>query len=121
MIRRPPRSTRTDTRFPYTTLFRSLPQHGAEHREGGRNAAKQPISVARGAIAAVVAAIGEALLVPVVDRGDAHAGGLASTFGPQKKSSGHCVTGMPKTLTENSSPLPGSPLDRKSTRLNSSH
>src|SRR3546814_6252834 len=27
MIRRPPRSTRTDTLFPYTTLFRSL-----EHR-----------------------------------------------------------------------------------------
>src|SRR3546814_1052119 len=32
MIRRPPRSTRTDTLFPYTTLFRSnsapvLPQH----------------------------------------------------------------------------------------------
>src|SRR3546814_20401266 len=29
MIRRPPRSTRTDTRFPYTTLFRShLPKGG---------------------------------------------------------------------------------------------
>src|SRR3546814_4148139 len=28
MIRRPPRSTRTDTLFPYTTLFRSL--HGAQ-------------------------------------------------------------------------------------------
>src|SRR3546814_17851288 len=27
MIRRPPRSTRTDTLFPYTTLFRSLPGH----------------------------------------------------------------------------------------------
>src|SRR3546814_7518272 len=28
MIRRPPRSTRTDTLFPYTTLFRSpSPQH----------------------------------------------------------------------------------------------
>src|SRR3546814_17943803 len=26
MIRRPPRSTRTDTLFPYTTLFRSQPQ-----------------------------------------------------------------------------------------------
>src|SRR3546814_11574051 len=26
MIRRPPRSTRTDTLFPYTTLFRSLEQ-----------------------------------------------------------------------------------------------
>src|SRR3546814_1781211 len=24
MVQRPPRSTRTDTRFPYTTLFRSL-------------------------------------------------------------------------------------------------
>src|SRR3546814_1590903 len=27
MIRRPPRSTRTDTLFPYTTLFRSCPTH----------------------------------------------------------------------------------------------
>src|SRR3546814_2460807 len=27
MIRRPPRSTRTDTLFPYTTLFRSKPGH----------------------------------------------------------------------------------------------
>src|SRR3546814_13788425 len=26
MVRRPPRSTRTDTLFPYTTLFRSLPK-----------------------------------------------------------------------------------------------
>src|SRR3546814_16568610 len=29
MIRRPPRSTRTDTLFPYTTLFRSPPKPGA--------------------------------------------------------------------------------------------
>src|SRR3546814_3761449 len=28
MIRRPPRSTRTDTLFPYTTLFRSVPIFG---------------------------------------------------------------------------------------------
>src|SRR3546814_10955569 len=28
MIRRPPRSTRTDTLFPYTTLFRSPPDRG---------------------------------------------------------------------------------------------
>src|SRR3546814_19284963 len=28
MIRRPPRSTRTDTLFPYTTLFRSQPRGG---------------------------------------------------------------------------------------------
>src|SRR3546814_14037666 len=30
MIRRPPRSTRTDTLFPYTTLFRSKPEHAAD-------------------------------------------------------------------------------------------
>src|SRR3546814_2687724 len=28
MIRRPPRSTRTDTLFPYTTLFRSIARAG---------------------------------------------------------------------------------------------
>src|SRR3546814_710502 len=33
MIRPPPRSTRTDTLFPYTTLFRSV--HHAFDREGG--------------------------------------------------------------------------------------
>src|SRR3546814_5523443 len=35
MIRRPPRSTRTDTLFPYTTLFRSgggRRPHGLPHR-----------------------------------------------------------------------------------------
>src|SRR3546814_4512095 len=40
MIRRPPRSTRTDTLFPYTTLFRGIhrsrilrivARHGAQH------------------------------------------------------------------------------------------
>src|SRR3546814_29629 len=31
MIRRPPRSTRTDTLFPYTTLFRSLGNMGPDH------------------------------------------------------------------------------------------
>src|SRR3546814_5720268 len=33
MIRRPPRSTHTDTRFPYTTLFRS--PVGRRHPRGG--------------------------------------------------------------------------------------
>src|SRR3546814_10721234 len=32
MIPRPPRSTRTDTRFPYTTLFRSLPEPLFHHQ-----------------------------------------------------------------------------------------
>src|SRR3546814_9569755 len=38
MIRRPPRSTRTDTLFPYTTLFRSL-DDGVEEGEEGWNPA----------------------------------------------------------------------------------
>src|SRR3546814_15622382 len=32
MRRRPPRSTRTDTLFPYTTLFRSQPREQAQRR-----------------------------------------------------------------------------------------
>src|SRR3546814_12975296 len=35
MIRRPPRSTRTDTLFPYPTLFRSLAAVGYDRRIGG--------------------------------------------------------------------------------------
>src|SRR3546814_2795426 len=43
MIRRPPNSTRTDTLFPYTTLFRSVPEHvgvigGPDDRGDGREA-----------------------------------------------------------------------------------
>src|SRR3546814_6922257 len=34
MIRRPPRSTRTDTLFPYTTLFRSEWQRVLDHGDG---------------------------------------------------------------------------------------
>src|SRR3546814_19501283 len=36
MIRRPPRSTRTDTLFPYTTLFRSFRTWAASRRGGAR-------------------------------------------------------------------------------------
>src|SRR3546814_17241076 len=42
MIRRPPRSTRTDTLFPYTTLFRSvsdLPMHTPGGDEKDQNTA----------------------------------------------------------------------------------
>src|SRR3546814_18591454 len=34
MIRRPPRSTRTDTLFPYTTLFRSGPEASGSGNQG---------------------------------------------------------------------------------------
>src|SRR3546814_6888239 len=50
MIRRPPRSTRTDTLFPYTTLFRSLgeqceDQQGLQHQERGEDENLLPVLV----------------------------------------------------------------------------
>src|SRR3546814_15456630 len=43
MIRRPPGSTRTDTLFPYTTLFRSCDENGAPRKElGDRQASAVP-------------------------------------------------------------------------------
>src|SRR3546814_13106102 len=55
MIRRPPRSTRTDTLFPYTTLFRSISagagsasagsdSGGAETKDSGRKPPRPPIA-----------------------------------------------------------------------------
>src|SRR3546814_9482746 len=42
MIRRPPRSTRTDTLFPYTTLFRS---GGVDHHHGAVDRGQRAIGV----------------------------------------------------------------------------
>src|SRR3546814_12003227 len=48
MIRRPPRSTRTDTLFPYTTLFRSRHRCGTprqRQRFHGRRIAERPAGI----------------------------------------------------------------------------
>src|SRR3546814_7737033 len=47
MIRRPPRSTRTDTLFPYTTLFRSCPVRCVFPRKSGSSAAAWTLSPLR--------------------------------------------------------------------------
>src|SRR3546814_13175134 len=72
MVRRPPRATRTDTRFPYTTLFRSLARRprrdlvaGLGHHLAGvgvdpvtdQLAAAQALGVERRAPALALAAI----------------------------------------------------------------
>src|SRR3546814_14682937 len=77
MIRRPPRSTRTDTLFPYTTLFRSadILTENAEQlarlftREQGRptDAAKSEIDIA---VAWLHAYAEMAPPVEVIDKGD---------------------------------------------------
>src|SRR3546814_5795080 len=52
MIRRPPRSTRTDTLFPSTTLFRSFSASMAREGLGRRPAICRPASAARSSAAA---------------------------------------------------------------------
>src|SRR3546814_9905733 len=55
MIRRPPRSTRTDTLFPYTTLFRSLggsasPRSTMAHRHSGGSGSSRRAARLLGAV-----------------------------------------------------------------------
>src|SRR3546814_15373462 len=45
MIRRPPRSTRTDTLFPYTTLFRSRTGTSASSRAANHPIHPQPMRI----------------------------------------------------------------------------
>src|SRR3546814_6351818 len=56
MIRRPPRSTRTDTLFPYTTLFRSeVEGHRYALLTGGKVAAVEGVALLGGGEARVLA------------------------------------------------------------------
>src|SRR3546814_10055233 len=52
MIRRPPRSTRTDTLFPYTTLFRSSAPSGSHARAPPAHVASHSIQPLRNRVAA---------------------------------------------------------------------
>src|SRR3546814_4352073 len=61
MMRRPPRSTRTDTLFPYTTLFRSVARVSAAHPGWGNAGtpsapARRPTDTAAPRVARVSAA-----------------------------------------------------------------
>src|SRR3546814_11959924 len=107
MIRRPPRSTRTDTLCPYTTLFRSVPrrklagqavgQHllGDARRHGA--AAGQLLADARWQLLHLAEGVGMLAEVAMDDR--------------------------PLVVAEDGAEHPGGDAlqDRKSTRLNSSH
>src|SRR3546814_988166 len=97
MIRRPPRSTRTDTLFPYTTLFRSF---ASPERKIRRNPAVHPQSIKsdRFRVAVTLAVDGFILGHHAMDQ--------------------LCQAGLVVLLDH------GTRLfqpDRKSTRLNSSH
>src|SRR3546814_12435756 len=99
MIRRPPRSTRTATLFPYTTLFRSIGDGAALIRR------RPDIREAERALAAATARVGIATadLYPSVSLG----GSLGTTS--------RSVEGLVDSSAFRFS------VDRKSTRLNSCH
>src|SRR3546814_19052705 len=111
MTRRPPRSTRTDTLFPYTTLFRSV---GADLR------LLQHVDVVQlanaGGLERLHGAAGKAAhreLGRALHEKDDR---VAFDFGLDPLENGHC------TLLHGTAPRQGiSRPDRKSTRLNSSH
>src|SRR3546814_4000251 len=118
MIRRPPRSTRTDTLFPYTTLFRS----GA----AGRQCLCQLSRGEQGALAADGAALGredsgrDCAGVGILVAGRAAGGGSEKPVGVieqlREDERGLRVIGRLSART-----AVGREADRKSTRLNSSH
>src|SRR3546814_11146909 len=97
MIRRPPRSTRTDTLFPYTTLFRSLADLvPGRRKEGVGDAAADD---------QLVGFVGE--IIEQVELGR----NLAATDDHRQR-----MLGRRERLAERFEFR-----DRKSTRLNSSH
>src|SRR3546814_9795515 len=112
MIRQPPRSTRTDTLFPYTTLFRSYALAGL--MDDWRGAAR---SLARRELAERIA-IPASQLAPTPQPGPRPNDEQAAAIETIHATDGFAsllldgVTGRGKTEVY---------LDRKSTRLNSSH
>src|SRR3546814_1916038 len=71
MIRRPPRSTRTDTLFPYTTLFRS----------GGRDDKRNSLTQAGFAVGryrVLAGRLGDQVGLPVQQRSEEHTSELQS-------------------------------------------
>src|SRR3546814_1366398 len=117
MIRRPPRSTRTDTLFPYTTLFRSAGEARRTRRRAGphRHRARRtgrPLSRLAAADAGHPVAPAQAARRPLMP-GTLYGLGV----GP----------GDPELITLKAlrllreADLVAYPADRKSTRLNSSH
>src|SRR3546814_16487096 len=99
MIRRPPISTRTDTLFPYTTLFRSW------HLPAGASARLKPGGAAASGLQEI------------------HSVRRLRAVAPHAKQSGVTVAGgqIESAAAAGAAASDRAARDRKSTRLNSSH
>src|SRR3546814_1109988 len=114
MIRRPPRSTRTDTLFPYTTLFRSLARRAGRAHLGRHLGDPAPHHLARTAAPAGVLSPVCTQTWPLLSPSSRPSEQQRARAGIQ----GQALEHSPWTL--GSSPRVTT-RDRKSTRLNSSH
>src|SRR3546814_2353618 len=136
MIRRPPRSTRTDTLFPYTTLFRSNLNCGcpSDRVQAGRFGAclmREPRLVAESVAAMIEAVSTLETPVPITVKcrlgvDDDHRYEVFRDFVDEVAGAGcrmfvvHARNAWLKGLSpKENREVP--PLERKSTRLNSSH
>src|SRR3546814_4262596 len=132
MTRRPPRSTRTDTLFPYTTLFRSL-SHGTGHakrlgrdqsgRFGSKPYAREELCAEISA-AFICAALG---IVPTVRHAD-YVGSWLEVLREDNRAIFRAASRASKAADfvlafgdAEESDTTDTERDRKSTRLNSSH
>src|SRR3546814_3076811 len=155
MIRRPPKSTRTETLVPYTTLFRSQADDG-QHQHQQHDQPVQQLAHRAPAVGGVLPGhgVGSCVVAGVVSgivssgagaagagpssgtsSGDTSSEGASSdAVPPGTASSGTCSSGTgasesapstspPRTRCASASirSATASPIDRKSTRLNSSH
>src|SRR3546814_18653057 len=116
MTRRPPRSTRTDTLFPYTTLFRSLPYNYYQRVENDHDEVHTHYTQK------FMPSFG-LLDVPRMSARETEYGMKSiATYPGGQVYEAHCF--MPNILFRQV-PIPQDPskmsIDRKSTRLNSSH
>src|SRR3546814_1953827 len=110
MIRRPPRSTRTDTLFPYTTLFRSPIQDGAVELPNISVIFRAPLAQLLG-----IRAVG-------VDREQpGHSDECAGELGQRTNPADDAIVGDEAAPGQHLWIGIGAEEDRKSTRLNSSH
>src|SRR3546814_4877956 len=116
MIRRPPRSTRTDTLFPYTTLFRS--SAGRRQLERAGIEVGELIGREQGEAAAAGDATGD-ILHQVVMRRDADAVADPDAWRGAGQQAEAVRRGEGRKQLRNRLRLHRQ--DRKSTRLNSSH
>src|SRR3546814_15818222 len=110
MIRRPPRSTRTDTLVPYTTLFRS------RMVDDTLNAAKISSADAREKLQAVYGEFNEKAKVAVEKSGK-----IIEELNELTKGNVEAVVESGKIAAKGAETLGQEAADRKSTRLNSSH